>query len=253
MATRVREAGLSDGMWGVTFDWWGTLYLHRDMTASRVALIRSAAQREGRSVSEDEIRAAYVRGAEEFDREWRAGRAYTPAAWLRMILDDLRLDLAEPDLASLQQAMEEVMLSQPPPMAPGAKEVLLALHAAGIRLGLISDTGLTVGRVMRRILEGDSVLHCFQGLAFSDELGTVKPARLPYETALAGMGVPAARAIHVGDLPFTDICGAKVMGMRAVLITGVSGIADDGNADAVVADFSELRRLLADWGLLGTA
>ncbi len=241
---------MSDEVRGVTFDWWGTLYLHRDVTGSRVALIRGAAEGAGRAVSEDAILAAYVRGAEVFDREWRAGRAYTPAAWLGGILNQLGIALSDVDFAVLQREMEEVMLSQPPAMAPGAHEAVLALHSAGVRLGVISDTGLTVGRVMRHILARDGVLHCFQGLAFSDELGTVKPARLPYETALAGMGVPATRAIHVGDLPFTDIRGAKVMGMRAVLITGVSGIADDGSADAVVSDFGELRRLLADWGLL---
>ncbi len=244
------EAGLSPEPWGVTFDWWGTLYIHRDVTESRVALIRLAAESAGRSPSEAVVRSAYIRGAEEFEREWRAGNSYTPSVWLKGILDDIDVNLTNAAFDDLRRAVEEVMLSQPPAMAPGAKEVLLALHAAGARIGLISDTGLTVGRVMRRILAHDGVLHCFQGLAFSDELGTVKPARLPYETALAGMGVTAARAIHVGDLPFTDIRGAKEMGMRAVLITGVTGSADDGNADAVVSGFGELRRLLGDWGLL---
>jgi hypothetical protein len=40
------------------------------------------------------------------------------------------------------------------------------------------------------------------------------------------------------------------MGMRAVLITGVSGTEDDGQADAVVKDFAELRQLFEEWGLL---
>jgi len=240
----------SGNLRGVTFDWWGTLYRHRDTSPARVGLIRQAAVAIGREVSEEAVAAAYSDAAAAFDREWRAGRVYTTAAWLDGILADLGLGLPVADRAALLAALEEAMLGQPPAMVAGARDLLHELHAAGVRLGLISDTGLTVGRVMRKILAADDVLHCFQGLAFSDEVGTVKPARRPYEAALSAMGVAPDQAIHVGDLPFTDICGAKAMGMRAVLITGVSGLRDDGLADAVVEDYAGLRRLFGKWSLL---
>lgn len=235
---------------GVTFDWWGTLYRHREARRRRVEKILDVLAAHGVQVSQDEVEAAYLVAAETFDREWRAGRAYSPESWLDEILNQVRADIPESECLMLRRFMEEAMLDHPPEMVPGARDLLHDLQAAGVKLGLISDTGLTVGRVMRTILERDGVLTCFQGLAFSDELGVTKPNPLTFRRALEGMGVAPAEAVHVGDLPFTDVRGAKELGMRAVLITGVTGLADDGQADAVVEDFGELRELFRAWELL---
>lgn len=242
---------MADELRGVTFDWWGTLYRHRNASGTRVDLIRRAAARGGMNLNEEEVAAAYSNAAAEFDRSWRAGQAYSTEAWLHDILAELGIELPAVEATALLSAMEEAILERPPVMVEGAGDLLCDLHEAGVRLGLISDTGLTVGRVMRRILERDQVLHCFQGWAFSDEVGAFKPDRRPFEAALTGMEVPAHRAIHVGDLPFTDIWGAKAMGMRAVLISGESDLPDEeGLADAVVTDYAQLRHLFGEWGIL---
>ncbi|MGI6209364.1 MAG: HAD family hydrolase [Anaerolineae bacterium] len=235
---------------GVTFDWWGTLYRHREARSRRVQRIMEVLSARGLQVTLDEVEAAYLVGAETFDQEWRAGRAYSSEGWLKQILDQMRVDIPESERAALRRYMEEVMLEHPPEMVPGAKSLLHDLHAAGVKLGIVSDTGLTVGRVMRRILELEGVLDCFQGLSFSDEVGVTKPNPIAFRRALDAMGVRPEEAVHVGDLCFTDMKGAKAMGMRAVLITGVSGTEDDGQADAVVKDFAELRQLFEEWGLL---
>ncbi len=241
---------MSEPLLGVTFDWWGTLYRHRDAGRRRVERIAQVLRQHGHPVTEDAVDSAYWAGADVFDAEWRAGRAYTPERWLSQVLDQLEADLPEGERDLLQSFMEEAILTHPPELVAGARDLLLDLADAGVKLGIVSDTGLTVGRVMRTILAGDGIEGCFQGFAFSDEVGFCKPNRLAFERALGEMGVAPARAVHVGDLPQTDIRGAKALGMRAVLVTGVSDTSDEGTADAVVTDFDELRGLFQDWGLL---
>jgi len=239
-----------DGLLGLTFDWWGTLYVDRSARSQRVRLIVHALREHGYRASEAAVTRAYEIAAARFEREWGAGRVYPPKRWLADILEELGTPLPASDCLELQRALEEAMLDAPPPLVPGAERLLHELHDSGVRLGIVSDTGLTVGRVMRRILGKDGLLDCFSGFAFSDEVGVTKPNEHTFQRALTGMGLAPEQAAHVGDLPHTDICGAKAIGMKAILMNGVSGKQDDGRADAVVADYGELRQVLRRWGLL---
>lgn len=235
---------------GVTFDWWGTLYVYRDARARRLQVVCDALRAHGWDRPRERVEEVYDLGAERLEREWRAGRVYRPAEWLADTLRQLNVSLPEDACRLLQRDTEEAMLDRPPLLATGAAALLADLHRAGIAIGLISDTGLTIGRVMRMILAKDGILSYFSGFAFSDEVGVTKPHRRAFEHALQQMGVSPEEAVHVGDLPETDICGAKAVGMHAVLITAISGRQDDGQADAIVSDFAELRHLFQEWGLL---
>lgn len=203
------------------------------------------------TLRQEDVQAAYEAGAAEYERTWLVGEIYPTSYWIRGMASALGLPLGEERLARLQEALESVAASDPPPMMKGARDMVLDLHAAGRPLGIVSDTGLTVGRVMRVILEQQGILHCFSGLAFSDEVGAVKPAAAPYLRAMEGMGTVPERTVHVGDLPHTDIIGAKALGMRAVQITGHTKVYDlEGRADAVVEDYAGLWRVFQEWGLL---
>jgi FMN phosphatase YigB (HAD superfamily) len=94
------------------------------------------------------------------------------------------------------------------------------------------------------------MLDYFSGFAFSDEIGVTKPNEQAFRCALAGMQLPPERVVHIGDLPNTDICGAKAVGMKAILINGISGRREECGADAVVSDYAALRQVLRAWGLL---
>lgn len=239
-----------DQLRGITFDWWGTLYCHRETRSRRVRQIAETLSDHGYSFPLEAIDAAYRVGAERFDREWREGRLYPPAQWLADTLEQLPASLPEESFLDLQRQLEDAMLDSPPSLAPGAAPVLADLHRAGLRLGIISDTGLTVGRVMRCILARDGILQYFSGFAFSDEVGCPKPHRRAFQCVLEQLGLRPEDAAHVGDLPHTDIRGAREAGMCAILMTGISGQADDGTADAIVENFADLRRLLERWEVL---
>jgi putative hydrolase of the HAD superfamily len=115
-------------------------------------------------------------------------------------------------------------------------------------LGLISDVGLTPGRILREILRRDGLLPHFQALTFSDETGTTKPEPGQFLRTLDALDTRPGEAAHVGDLPETDIAGARAAGMRAILFLGVSQ-REDGRAlaDAAFEEYSELEAVLERW------
>jgi putative hydrolase of the HAD superfamily len=143
----------------------------------------------------------------------------------------------------------------------GARELLEALRAAGVRTALICDTGFSPGRVVRQLLARVGMLEQLEVHVFSDEVGAPKPHPRPFRAALDALGVPAEGALHVGDLRRSDIAGALAAGMRAVRFRGrnddreparstadVLGCQDAGcqpacpqpEADTVVASYDEL-------------
>jgi putative hydrolase of the HAD superfamily len=50
-------------------------------------------------------------------------------------------------------------------------------------LGVISDTGITPGRVLRQILERNGLMDFFSVTVFSDETGVAKPQALMFQEA----------------------------------------------------------------------
>ena len=121
------------------------------------------------------------------------------------------------------------------------------MRAAGVRIGIICDVGMTPSTTLRAHLERSGVLDLFDEWSFSDEVGVYKPDRRIFERALAALGgVPAERAAHVGDIRRTDVAGALGMGMTAVRYTGIEDdtTADHPEADHVIDDHRKLPEVL---------
>jgi putative hydrolase of the HAD superfamily len=118
----------------------------------------------------------------------------------------------------------------------GAEETLEALAHAGVRRGLICDTGMTPGRVVRRLLDQAGLAQHLEVFCFSDEVGEPKPGNQIFEKALAGLGVHPPEAIHVGDLRRTDVAGAHDVGMHAARFRGVHDDQSDAPEAKIVLD-----------------
>jgi HAD superfamily hydrolase (TIGR01549 family) len=103
------------------------------------------------------------------------------------------------------------------PLRAGASDVLAALHARGLRLGVISNT-LQPAWSMDEALERRGLVHLFATRTYSSEVRVAKPHTAIFRAALNAMGVTPDRAIHVGDRLVADVAGAQGAGMRAVLI-----------------------------------
>ncbi len=161
---------------------------------------------------------AYQESWTLFAQVERLGFSLSAAAMLSLTLDSLGTALLPSEHMDVVRYWEEVILDCPPPWLEGVPETLRALRELGFNLALISDTGMTPGRVMRRVLEQAGLLEFFSHCTFSNELGVTKRRPQAFTSTLAQLGVSPTEALHVGDLPETDIRGAKAIGMRAALL-----------------------------------
>ncbi len=232
----------------LTFDFWGTLYQDTGGRNERLHLLDEALTRHSQPRPWAALEAAYHHARSVFDRIWREEhRSVTIGCWLRMVLGFLEADLPEDVLTGLYRPMEEIYLhTNAPRPIPGAVEAVTRLSKR-YRLGLISDTGLTPGRVLREILRQDGLLSHFRALTFSDETGTTKPLPEQFLRTLDILEVRPEEAAHIGDLPETDLVGARAVGMRAILFLGVSQREDGRSlADAAFDKYDELESLLEE-------
>ena len=95
----------------------------------------------------------------------------------------------------------------------GARRTLLELKRRGYRLGIITD-GDPIKQWEKIIrLELD---YYFDGVFISDYLGVKKPHPKIFQKALRKMGVKPEEAVMVGDRLYSDIYGAKQVGMVTV-------------------------------------
>jgi putative hydrolase of the HAD superfamily len=230
------------GIRAVTFDCWATLIRDRDLAAA--TLLREQAIT--RLLSVDEARAKALLG-EAWDRHhdaWKQVGTFGPGRMAVYCVEQLGIDDADL-LAELTAEFEEATLATGVDAVEGAKETLQALQEAGIRRGLVCDTGMTPGRVVRWMLGDTGLVPFLEVLCFSDEVGVPKPDPGIFAKALAELGVKPGQALHVGDLKRTDIAGARSFGMAAVRFRGAHDDQSDlPEADAVLDRLPELLQLL---------
>ncbi len=188
-----------------------------DYDTPRVDALQQALTAHSVTRDRDTVRAAYD-AAHVYAHHRSLDEAYRHVSCeerLAYILQQLHVDLPLETQQTLVTAFEETILAAPPPLVPGAKQVLTALSPT-YRLGIISDTGITPGHVLRRVLDAAQVLHFFGATIFSDETGYNKPHHRMFDAALTALGGTPAAALHIGDLLETDVIGARHMGMTSV-------------------------------------
>jgi putative hydrolase of the HAD superfamily len=93
-------------------------------------------------------------------------------------------------------------------------DVLKAIDARGIRIGLISNSHRCLATFQSHF-ELDGLVAA---AISSSNHGYLKPHPSIFEAALRLMNVPAAESVMVGDSVGQDIAGARGIGMRAVLV-----------------------------------
>lgn len=240
----------------VTLDFWRTLFADTPDSLRRAHALRLEGVREtlaeaGRLYDAAEVATADARAGEAFGAVWREHRDMAPHEQLGTFLGALdpalpgALDAGAMDRVA--RAYQEPALTHRPAITPGAGIAVSELRARGLRLGVISNTGRTPGRVLRRLLADAGLLQHFTVLAFSDERGVRKPATAMFRWVLDAAAPEADRAVHVGDDAVTDVAGAQEAGMRAIHFLpdpSAPGVA----ADAVLRGFTDLPGLVARLG-----
>ena len=130
-------------------------------------------------------------------------------------------------------------------IVPRSIDGLRALVATGVRVGVISNAD---GSVAQR-LAAQEVLQVGPGLGVEVEcvidsgaVGVSKPDPRIFEIALDAMGVDAADAWYVGDMPGIDVVGARNAGLHPVVMDPL-GLHHDADYDRVDSLFDLAARI----------
>ncbi len=173
-------------------------------------------------------------------------------------LEDVGIDAAsldEPALAELERAYANVAVDILPEPVGGAPELLEALKARELGVGLISNTGRTPGYALREVLGSLGLARCIDVMVFSNEHGHCKPRPSIFEALRRGLGVAYEELMFVGDNLYVDVHGAQSLGMRAVHFrppmrgTAIAPSVDHGLEivpDATITSLSELVSIIDD-------
>lgn len=168
------------------------------------------------------LKAAYVAEAEGF--------------WHRLSADDLKLKLANVRAsvwrASMwQTALERVGMGGDTELAqrsadryhayrakyltlfPGAIELLQALRARGVKLGIVTNGLSETHREKIALLQ---ISEFFDAIFLADEVGMVKPDPLLFAHACHSLGGAPAHSAMVGDRYERDIRGAIEAGLQTI-------------------------------------
>ena len=236
------------GIQAVTFDFWNTLVVDGGGAGRdhRLDAWMGVLEDAGFAVERGALDAAMAASWEVFLEAWRANRQYTHVESAVDILERLGYRVP-PDVHDQLLATYHYEASNQPELTEGIADCLERLKAAGVRLGIICDVGMTPSTALRDILERYGVLGHFDHWSFSDEVGAYKPARQIFEHALEGLGgVAPTSAAHIGDLKRTDVAGALDMGMTAVRYTGSFDDRESEGPEAtfVIASHAELPEVL---------
>ncbi|GAH01173.1 unnamed protein product, partial [marine sediment metagenome] len=90
------------------------------------------------------------------------------------MLDELQIELEIEERKEINNIFENLMLTNPPTLKKGVFDTLSTL-SVDYNLGMISDTGITPGRIIREVLKDYTILDFFDVTVFSDETGFYKP------------------------------------------------------------------------------
>lgn len=252
-AAQERLRRLGSEIRGITLDLWGTLLDDHPAPTDTVVFSEQRQQflleelrRHGIERTAEQVRAAYQHAWDYFDSLWFQQIAFAAQDGLAAMLRQLEAELPPESHARTVEFFEN--FNTQPPLLPGVRDGVVQL-AQKYPLALISDTAWTPGRVLRRILAGYDLLHCFKVFVFSGEVGHTKPHPEMFQRALSGLRLAPEHCLHLGDLQRTDVAGAKALGMHTAWIYRpiYAGREQDDHApDLTVSGVAQLAHLLLD-------
>lgn len=213
----------------VTFDCWQTLIFDDQPHGHQPARGRVDVLCEWTQKPREQVASALAAGWAEHQRAWHRRQVFAGPEITRHVLAALDVTMAPTRVDELVRVLEDEITGHRIVATNGAREILEALRADGVRVALICDTGFSPGRVVRQLLERVGLLEFLEVQIFSDEIRVPKPHPRAFHTALQGLDVDPQRAAHVGDLRRSDIAGARDVGMTTVRFAGLN---DDADANA---------------------
>ncbi len=202
----------------ITFDFWRTLF--REKERDERTRVRIDAFISATGASEDEVLPAFEKTWGEFLRHHvEHQQTLCPSDAVRLTAEALGMTLEEDVFTELTEVFGCAILEFPP--VPIDDALAAVQEAASLMpVGIISDSGVSPGTSLRKLLRNHGFAKCLSTAVFSDEVGVAKPQAPMFHEAARGLGVRPDELFHLGDLQPTDIVGAQSVGATAGLFAG---------------------------------
>lgn len=249
----------------VFFDWNGTLAYksgvpkeekRRVMIEAMVDAVNSVPGC-GRGTDVEEVQLT----AEEFGGEYQKWRKHfaeqaAPAGSyclpdvLRATWKELGLSFSEEEEQQLMNRFFSTTQLKKKGLYPGVQALLAAVHASGLRMGLIRNSKTPKHQMVAR-METYGIAEFFSVIIMSGEVGFKKPSREVFEAAVAAAGLEEVQQsspkqiIYIGNESAKDVVGANGMGWTSVLVRHT----EESSGGRAVHEIDELDQLLAILGI----
>jgi FMN phosphatase YigB (HAD superfamily) len=206
----------------VTFDLWNTLLVHDVEYDSGIRMIRTEGILEALGqygVGAADVERAYELSDKLLLERWSCHLDMDLGEQLSLFLECMGLEPTGELVRAIDGPYGDAVLKMKPTVVEGALEAVVAIKDRGYRVGLISNTGRTPGRAMRKVLDQYGFSGLFEVESFSNEIGYQKPHPEIFHRTLLKLMTGPENAIHVGDHGLLDVLGAREAGMRSVQVT----------------------------------
>ena len=202
----------------ITFDLWNTLIKNVDHNFKRINALEKILRDLG--IFDGIAQESFNRMNDHAWKLWETNPfTYFPVEKrLDYIGKNYNINFNRKQKEFLMKYFEECILEDPPCLHRGVEETLNELKRNGFIIGLISDTGYSPGRIMRKVMKSLGMLDYFNTTTFSDEIGYNKPHPSMFQQTLDNLGLHPSQTMHVGDLLRTDIAGANNHGIISTLV-----------------------------------
>lgn len=232
----------------VTLDFWDTIFrmdFEIDLNGVRIKKLEDVLKNYGINLPQDEIIKIYREVHKEFDRLWiEEYKTLTTSDVLNMIFSKIGISISNKDFMNLVDIFQEAILINPPLPMDGCKAAIEKLSKR-YKLGIISDTGFSPGKVLRKILEKHDLLKYFSVLIFSDEFGKSKPHADTFLHAAKTLDCSISQMVHIGDNERTDVYGALNAGGKGILYTkGLDLPAQKTTPSAVMKEWANVEEII---------
>jgi len=147
------------------------------------------------------------------ENEW----ALLPETQLLHLFKSLNVNPSSRQFEEILKFYTECALDSPPSLTEKDASDILKKLKEEYKLTLISNTGKTPGKVLRKILEKFNILSYFDMLIFSDEVKLRKPDPKIFLLPCRVFNVLPEETVHIGDSGKIDFSGAENTGVNPLL------------------------------------
>ncbi len=240
----------------VTFDLWDTIIVDESDEPKRAAmglLPKYQTRRElvwkfldkHAPIQKELVDVAYAAADAAFRKVWYdQSFTWSVAERLDVVLKGLNRTLPAQEMDELIRLHEEMEFEVQPDLAHGIVEAIKGLHGK-YKLGVISDTIFSSGRVLRQLLEVNDIEKYFEAFIFSDQIGCSKPDPRAFMAAAKSLDVDITKIAHIGDRDSKDIKGPQNLGAKGIYTTVVNDRGSSNTtADAICRDYTDLVKIV---------